>query len=138
MWACSDSSCLRLCTFWTCMSIFFTGLGEFSFIIFSNRFSILWSLLSYDTSMIRMLAHLKLSRGSLHCPFFLKFLFLFAVPIRCFLHPYVPNCWTDFQLHLICCWFHVNYSSYQLVYPSFLTGSFLWYPCPFLCCWSSH
>ena len=46
----------------TCMSISFTKLGKFSFIIFSNRFPISCSFSSSDTPVMQMLDHLKLSQ----------------------------------------------------------------------------
>ena len=54
------------CVSWTCMFISFTKLGEFSFIIFSNKFSISCSSSSPSgTSTIWMLAHLEMSQGLL-------------------------------------------------------------------------
>ena len=48
-------------TSWICMSISFTRLGKFSFIIFSNKFSISCSSSSpFGTPMIQMLECLKL------------------------------------------------------------------------------
>ena len=49
---------------WTCMSISFTKLGNFSFIIFSNKFSVFWSS-SSGTPTIQMLKYLKLSQSFL-------------------------------------------------------------------------
>ena len=61
----------------TYMSISFTKLGKFSFIIFSNRFPTSCSVSSLSgTPMMRMLERLKLSRGSLHYP--LRFRFCFS------------------------------------------------------------
>ena len=52
-----------LCASWTCMSISFTKLGKFTFIIFSNRFPISCSFSSpSDTPMMQMLDLLKWSQ----------------------------------------------------------------------------
>ena len=60
-------TCLGLCASWTCMSISFTRLGKFSFIICSNKFSISCSSSSPSgTPMIQMLVHLKLSHRFLN------------------------------------------------------------------------
>ena len=48
---------------WTCMCISFTKLGKFSFIIFSNKFSVSCSSFSHSgTRIIWILERLKLSR----------------------------------------------------------------------------
>ena len=55
---------------WTCMSISFTRLGQLSFIILSNKFSISCSSSSPSgTPMIQMLEHLKLSQRFLSLSF---------------------------------------------------------------------
>ena len=57
---------------WTCMSVSFTRLGKFSFIIFSNKFSIsCYSSSLPGTPIIRMLEHLKLSSRFLSLSSFL-------------------------------------------------------------------
>ena len=60
-WASLQQSCLGLCASWTCVSISFTKLGKFSFIIFSNRFPVSYSF-SYlsGTPVMQMLDCLKL------------------------------------------------------------------------------
>ena len=51
-----------LCAFWTFMTISFSKLGEFSFIIFSNRFPIYCSFSSpSSTSVMKMLECLNLA-----------------------------------------------------------------------------
>ena len=42
----------------------------------------------------------------------------------CFLLSYLPNCWFNSLIHLLCCWYPVSYSAFQLLYSSFLTGPF--------------
>ena len=115
-----------LCASWTYMCISFTKLGKFSFIIFKNRFPISCSFSSPSgTAMMQMLECLKLSRRLLPLSLFSGVLFYFCCLIGCFLLPYVPNHWFNFQFHpLYCCYYPVNCSLFQLVYPSFLTGSF--------------
>ena len=55
-----------LCASWTCMSISVTKLGKFSFITFSNKFSISCSSSSPSgTPMIQMLALLEMSESLL-------------------------------------------------------------------------
>ena len=77
---------------WTCMSISFTGLGKFSFIIFSNKFSIFCSSSSSSgTPMIQMLECLKLSQRVNSLFSFLELLFLYSVPLECLFLPFVPN-----------------------------------------------
>ena len=64
--SCLVPTCLRLCASWTGMSISFTKLEKFSFIIFSNQFSISCSSSSPSgTPMIQMLVHLEMSQGLL-------------------------------------------------------------------------
>ena len=106
------------CTSWTCMSISITRLGKFSVTIFSNRFSISCPLSSpSSTFKMQILVHLTLFQR-LYPHFF------FSVLIGCFLLLFILNHCFDSQLYLLHCWFPVNYSSYQSVYPLFPTGSF--------------
>ena len=63
------------------MSISFTKLGEFSFIIFSHRFSIVCSLSShYGTPMMHILVRLKLSQRLLTLPLFFRSSFFAGLP----------------------------------------------------------
>ena len=74
----------------------FTKLWTFSFITFSNKFSITWSFSSPSgITMIRMLVCLKLSQRLLNLSSFFGFFFLLVVLIGCFLLPYVWNHWFD-------------------------------------------
>ena len=73
-------------------SVSFSRLGKFSFIIFSNKFSIsCCSSSPSDTSMIRMLAHLEMSHRFLILSLFFLggWFFFFVVLIGCFLLHYV-------------------------------------------------
>ena len=94
-----------LCASWSCMSISFTKLGMFSFIIFSNKFSI--SCCSSSPSGIPiswMLAHLEMSQSLLILTsFFFAFFFLHSVLVDCLFLPYVPNCWFEPWLHSLHC-----------------------------------
>ena len=70
-----------LCASWTCMSTAINKLGNFSFIIFSNRFPILCSSSSPSgTLMIHILIRLKISQRSPSLSSFFKILF----PCCCF------------------------------------------------------
>ena len=111
---------------WTCMSTSFTTLGKFSVIIFSNRFSISCSLPPSSTPWCECWYDYSCPGDSLHYPNFFIFFFLFVGLMGCFLLSYIPNSWFDSWLHPLYCWFSVSFSSFQLVYHSFLTGSFLW------------
>ena len=104
-----------LCPSWTRMSISFTKLGKFSFIIFSNNFSIYCFSSLLGTLMFQMLVHLKLSQRFLICPCFFEFFFLSTVLIECFFLPCVPNRWFDSWLHPLHCWFPVDFSLFHLV-----------------------
>ena len=98
------------CAPWIHMSISFTKLGNFSFIIFSIRFPISSSFSSSSTLMIKMLVYLKLSQRFLSLSFF--FWILFSSPYSdqmFFFLPYVPNHWFDSWLHPLQCWFPVNF-----------------------------
>ena len=85
-----------LCVSWTCMSISLAKLGNFSFIIFSNKSPISCSFSSPSgTPSMQMLECLKLSQrlltvssGLFIC---LLFFLLRVVLIGCFLLPCVPN-----------------------------------------------
>ena len=120
-----------LCASWTSVSFSFTRLEKFSIIIFSNRFSIPCSI-SSGTPMMQMLLLLMSSQKSLKL---FSFLISFSALVGCFLLPCFPIRWFNTLLHLICCWFLLVYYSFQLLYSSFLTV-FLWFICPFACCWS--
>ena len=61
-----------LCASWTWMSISFTRLGMFSFIIISNKFSISYSSSPSGTPMIQMLVCLNLFQGFLTLSSFKK------------------------------------------------------------------
>ena len=101
------------------MSISFTKLGNFSFIIFSKRFVIPGSLSSSGTPMMGICWNAwSCPRGCLHYPHVLGFFFLFVVLIACFLLPYAPYHWFDSWLHPLYCCFPINWSLFQLLYPS--------------------
>ena len=120
---------------WTCMSISFTKLGKFSFIIFSNRLPISCSFYSpSSTLMMQMLECLKLSWRLLTLSSFFCILF--------------SSCYSDWLFFASLCsksliWFLASptlllfpcklffISSVSLVYSLFLTGCFL-------CCWGPH
>ena len=68
-----------LCASWTCMSISYTKLGRFSFIIFSNGFPISCSFSSLSgTAVIWILESLKLSHRLLILSLFLWILFSYC------------------------------------------------------------
>ena len=68
-----------LCASWTWMSISFTKLGKFSFIIFSNKVSTsCYSSSPSGTPMIQMLVCLKLSQRFLSLSFFFFFFEFFS------------------------------------------------------------
>ena len=107
-------------------------LGKISFIIFSNSFPISCSFSSPSgTLMMWMFKCFKLSQRLLKLSSFFWILFSSRCSNWLFLLPYVPNHWFDSQLHPLCCCFPVNCSLFKLVYPSFLTGSFLCLEEPF-------
>ena len=95
---------------WTCMSISFTKLGKFSFIVFSHRFPISCSFSSPGTQWCEDWNVWSCPRGSLHYPQFFGFFFLLAVLIGCLSLPHVPNHWFDSWLHPLYCCFPVNCS----------------------------
>ena len=123
------------CASWTWMSVSFAKLGKFSDIISSSRFSVPFSLSLFSSSgtlVIQMLV--CLTQRSLKLSHCLKFFFLFTVLIRWFSLFCLPDCWS--VLHpLICYWFILVYFSFQLLYPSVLIGSFLYF---LSLCWNSH
>ena len=66
------------CASWTCMSVFFTNLRNFSAIIFSNRFSISYTLSPPSgTLWCKCWYTWSCPRGSLHYPEFLDFFSFF-------------------------------------------------------------
>ena len=74
------------------MSVSFAKLEEFSFIIFSTKFSISCSSSSSSgTPVIQMSALLEISQSLLKLSFF-EFFFLHFVLVECLLLPYGPNC----------------------------------------------
>ena len=103
-----------------------------SVIISSNRF-LISCFLSFPSApaMMQMMLHVMLSKGPLNYPHFLKFFFHFVALIGCFLLSCLPNHWFNFLLHPTYCLFLLVYSSFQILYSSFLTGS-LW---PFHTCY---
>ena len=94
-----------LWAYWACMSLSFIKVGKFSFIIFSNKFSISCSFSSPGTPMIQMLECLKLSQRFLNLSSFFKILISSFVLSECLLFPCVPNCWFEPQLLSVHCWF---------------------------------
>ena len=105
------------------MSISFTNLGKFSFIIFQTHFQFLAPSLS-GTPMMPMLVYLKFSQRFLTLPSFSGVPFSFCWSDGCLVLPFTPHHWFDSCLHLLYCWCPVNYPLFQLVYPSFLIGYF--------------
>ena len=94
-----------LCAFWTCMSISFTKLGKFLFIIFSNKLLIFCSFSSPSSiPMIQMLVCLMLFQRllNLYSFFFVLFFFLlfffkvyfidYAIIFVPFFLPFIPFC----------------------------------------------
>ena len=70
------------------MSISFTKVGKFSFIIFSNKVSISgYSSSPSGIPMIQMLVCLKLSQRFLSLSYLFKLFFLHAIVIECFFLP---------------------------------------------------
>ena len=105
-----------LCASWTCMSISFTKLGKFSFIIFSSKFSISCSSSSSGTFMIKILVSWRCLRGFLFYPyFFFNSLFFFLFLLNAFCLPYVPNHCFEYQCHPLYCWFPVDFSLFHLM-----------------------
>ena len=82
-----------LCASWTYMSISFSKLRNFSFLIFSNKFSISCCSSSPSvTPMIWMLARMEISQSLLKLSlFFFLILFLLSVLVGCLFFPFVPN-----------------------------------------------
>ena len=116
-----------LCTSWTCMFIFFTKLGDFSVIIFSNRLSISCSLSSLLAPLCCECWYAWICpRGSLHYPHVLGFIFLLVVLIEFFFVSLYTKSLIWVLAHPLYCWWPINCSSLQLVYPSFPNGYFLW------------
>ena len=112
------------CASWTCRSISFTKLRKFSFIIFSNKFSISWSSsFSSWIPIIQMLACLEISQGLiLSFKKKKKFLFLYSVLVDCLFLPNVPNHWFQSRLPSLHCWSSMDlafiYSVMHLLYPA--------------------
>ena len=108
---------------WTYMSIFFTKLGKFFSLFFSNRFPISCSFSSPSgTPMMQMLHLLKLSEAAHIILIFLNsFLFLlFLLVVYCFLRFQIIYLILSFiTLLLFPC-----KMLFQLVKPSFLIASF--------------
>ena len=109
-----------LCAFWTYMSISFTRIGKFSFIIFSNKVSILCSSSSPSgTPLIQMLVHVKSSHRFLILPL-LFWIVSYSILVECLILPFVPNHWFESHLHSLHCRFPVYFPLFCLVYLSFL------------------
>ena len=72
MWASLNSSCLGLCTSWTCVYFYFTRLRKFSVIISSNKFSIFcFSSLSHVVCLWCQLCYASCCfKGPLNYPYF--------------------------------------------------------------------
>ena len=114
-----------LCASWTCMSVSFPGLGKFSAIISSNKFSASFFLSSSSTSIKWMLVHLILSQRSLQI-FWLKKIF-FLVQLVWFSLLYLLIHWFITLYHLIYSWFLQLYFLFQLLYSSALIGFSLYF-----------
>ena len=114
-----------LCASWTCMSISLPQLGKFFVIIFFKQISnFLLSLLLLVPLWCECWMSWSCSESCLYFPYFFLFFFLLIVLTGCFLLPHVPNHWFDSRLHPLHCCFPEHCSLFQLVCPSFLTGSF--------------
>ena len=99
------------------MSVSFTRLGKFLTIVFLNWFAVPASFSSLSGNrVIWMLICLMSSQRFLNLSSFLKFFVLFTVLIGCFLLSCLSNSCFDSLLHLFCPWFHLMYSSFQLLY----------------------
>ena len=72
-------------------SISFTRLGNFSFIICSNKFSISCCSSPSGTPKIQILEDFRLSQRFVRLFTFFEFLFLHSVPVACLFLPFVPN-----------------------------------------------
>ena len=81
---------VTLFAFWTWMSVFFARWGKFSAIISLSGFCISFFSPS-GTAIMKMLACLILSQGSLKLHSFFKLFFLFAVLIGWFPLPCLPD-----------------------------------------------
>ena len=114
---------------WTCVSFSFTRLGTFSVIISPKRFltpvvSLLLPVPLWGESWYAWCCH-RVSWGN---PHFLDS-FCCCCSLRFWL-PYFTSYWFD-SVSSNCCWFPLLYFLFQLLYSSFMTGSFLWFLCPF-------
>ena len=91
---------------WTCMCSSFPRLGKFSFIIFSNNFSISCSSCSPSgTPAIQVLECLKIvPEVPKTLLIFLEFWFCHSVLVKCLFIPSVPNCWFESQFPSFHCW----------------------------------
>ena len=116
------SSCSGFCTSWTWMCISSSILEIFLVIISSNRFSIPWSLFSLSgTTMMQILLYLMLSQRPLKLYLFkIIFFFLFQLVVFCYLVFQIAD---SFLCFIKCAVDSLMYS-FQLLYFSFLTGSF--------------
>ena len=88
------------------MSSSFTRFGKFTFIIFSNKFSISCSSYPSGTPVIQMLEHLKFWRF-LGLSSFSEFLFLHSVLVECLFLLSVPNHWFESQFPSHHSWFPI-------------------------------
>ena len=103
-----------LCACWTCISISFTKVRKFSFIIFSNKFSVscslcLWHYYDSDIAMFRDVPEASLLSS---------FIWIFIPSwgqVECLFPPYVPTQWFESRLLPIHCWFPVDLSLFPLV-----------------------
>ena len=125
------------------MSISFVKLGKFSFIIFSNKFSVSCSPSSFGIPMSWMLVCLRCPRDFLYYLHFYELLFLLAVLVECLFLLYIPNCWIRIlscspSLLFPCRIFFISLSvtfisSFVLLSYSMISLSILYHRCFELC-----
>ena len=109
-----------ICASWTCMSISFSGLGKFSVIILSRMWKLLALSFPSGNPTMQMLVGLKFFQRLLIL--FLLFWILFFCCFNWVISASLSsNSHFDHLLHAL----HSNVFSFQLVYFSFPTGSFL-------------
>ena len=119
-----------LWAFWTSWkSISFAGLGKFSFITCSNKFSVSCSCSSPSgTPIIRILERFRLSQRFVRLSSLLWILFLHSVPVGCLFFPFVPNCCSESWFLSCHCWLPEYFALFHFGYLSFFNQaqSVLW------------
>ena len=127
VWASLGSSCFGPLLFLDFYVYFLHQVREIScHYFFKYVFNFLLSLFSFWLPYDVNIGMLKVVLEAPSVIFIFIILFLF---VCCsdwvFFAPCITNCWFDSLLHLFYCRFPINYSSFQSVYDSFLTGFIL-------------